>query len=459
MRFVNISRLGKFSALISRFSSSRNFIFIFVLLAVSLPVIFSTFNYYLSTRNSSKALTSPVGQKGQELGISSPSAQLNPPATPSAAEAPKPAPPKPAPKPVEAKPVVAVEPEPAAVTNVTVKSGRLNFANNKFGIYTNNVGGDLDLAAQLVNSHGGDWGWILIPMAISENGTDHWNSIFSKLSEKHLIPIIQLIEPDAAHKIPDEGQIDAMAKFLNSLSWPTKLKVVSAFNEMNASEYWGGKIDPEGYARILNRLIDQLKQQNSDFFVLNGAFNASAQTGSPDTINCIKTDLGVDSCYLSEIGYLRRMNGAIPNIFKKLDGWASHAYPHPAYRGRPTDTQVGAESSFEVGRNTIHSYQFELRLLRRDYGLSLPVFITETGWPHKEGQTAHPEWYDVNTVANYYKQAFVNYFLPDGNVVAVTPFTLTNNFDNFAFVAVDGSKFPQWDALAGITKTAGNPPR
>jgi|GEM_PF-946520 hypothetical protein len=347
------------------------------------------------------------------------------------------------------------------VVSVTANIGRINFANNKFGIYTNNAGGDIDLAADLVNSNGGDWGWILIPMSVHENGTEGWNSTFGKLAEKHLIPIVQLIEPQAQTRVPTDEDIDNIAKFLADLNWPIKLRVVSAFNEMNASEYWGGKIDPEGYARTLNRLIDQLKQRSSDFFVMNGAFNASAQTGDPTGINCIKTDLGVNSCYLSEIGFLKRMDAAVPGIFKKLDGWAAHTYPHPAYRGRPTDSRVGAESTFEAGRNTIRSYQFEQRLLKRDYGLTLPVFITETGWPHKEGQSPHGEWYDASTVADYYKQAFVNYFLKDPYIVAVTPFLLTGSgaFSNFSFIGPEGNKFPQWDAIAGIKKVSGDPPR
>ena len=468
MRFVNISPLQKTEEFVNFCLESRTFSFGLVISVAILTIGVTSIQNLVIMRTRPAIPVSPVASlasASRALGVASQSAQLlqnvviteenlvadtKPPVV----------------KKVENKGVGTTEPKsgetapvPEKVVTVTANSGRVNFPNNKFGIYTNNVGGDLDLAAELVNSNGGDWGWILVPMNIHESGTENWNSIFSKMSAKHLIPIVQLIEPDAANKTPGEGDIDAIAKFLGGLSWPTKLRMVSAFNEMNASEYWGGKIDPEGYARILNRLVEQLKQQSGDFFVMNGALNASAQTGDATNINCIKTDLGVNSCYLSEIGYLKRMDAAVPGIFKKLDGWASHTYPHPSYRGRPTDTRVGAESTFEAGRNTIRSYQFEQRLLKRDYGVTLPIFITETGWPHKDGQTAHPEWYDAATVANYYKQSFENYFLPDANVVAVTPFTLTNYFDNFAFVGKDGNKFPQWDALVGIKKTAGNPPR
>lgn len=468
MRFVNIGPLQKVTDFVNFRIESRKFSFGLVLTVAILTVLVTGIQQLAIQRTKPNPLLSPLSQnrlRPEALGISSESAELiQSIAIPkdNIANDTKP----PIIKKVENKGIGSTEPKmtpapktPEKPVSVTPNVGRINFTNNKFGIYTNNAGADLDLAAELVNSNGGDWGWILVPMNVHEGGTDNWNSLFSKMSQKHLIPIIQLIEPDARNKVPREAEIDDIAKFLGSLSWPTKLKVVSAFNEVNASEYWGGKIDPEGYAKILNRLIDQLKLQSSDFFVLNGAFNASAQTGDPTNVNCIKTDLGVNSCYLSEIGYLAKMDSAVPGIFKKLDGWASHVYPFPAYKGRPGDTRVGAESAFEAGRNTIHSYQFELRLLKRDYGITLPVFITETSWPHKEGQTIHPEWYDAATVAGYYKQAFVSYFLPDRNIVAVAPFSLTNNFDNFAFVATDGTKFPQWDALVGISKTSGNPPR
>lgn len=336
------------------------------------------------------------------------------------------------------------------------KIGRIDFANNKFGIHMFANGDDLNLAKDLVNSNGGDWGWATVPMDIHENSNDKWNGFFREMKEKRLIPIVQLSN---SSNIPSPEEMDKVAEFLGSLTWPIKLRMVTAFSEVNASEYWGNKIDPEGYARILNRLVDQLKQKSGDFFVMNGAFNASAQTSQPTKINCIKTDLGVNTCYLSEIGYLERMNKAVPGIFKKLDGWAAHTYPHPGYRGRPTDTRVGRETAFEAGRNTMRSYQFELRLLKK-YGVNnIPVFITETGWPHKQGKQEHKEWYDEKVVANYYKQAFQNIFLPDPRVVAVTPFILKNDaYDNFAFIGADGRKFPQWDALISIPKVKGNPP-
>ncbi|MEK7611347.1 MAG: hypothetical protein AAB486_03185 [Patescibacteria group bacterium] len=335
-------------------------------------------------------------------------------------------------------------PSVAPPANYTASRGRINFPNNKFGIYTYAGGDYVDLAAELVNSNGGDWGWILMPIQLTERNSENWNSIFNKAREKHLIPILQVSTND--NHIPSENEIDGIADFLGGLGWPVKIRPVTLFNEVNAAEYWGGKVDPEGYARILNHAVDKFHSLSGEFVVMNGAFNSSAHTV------CVKTDLGVDTCYLGLDEYMRRMNAAVPGIFKKLDAWANHSYPHPGYRGSPYD------STSDQGRLTIRAYKYDLRLLAQ-YGVSLPVFITETGWPHKEGNTAHNEWLDQNTVADYYRIAFSEVWLKDPSIVAVTPFQLKrDDFDNFAFVAPDGSKFPQWNALTSISKVAGAPP-
>lgn len=406
---------------------------------------------------------SPISNKSPRLpeiqGISSQSADKNgdsefqAPATPTA---------KPRKEalitPVVTPPLTTKE-EPKAVA-VTAKTNRINFPNNKFGVYIFDTESDIDLAAQLVNSNGGNWGWVLIPMLINERNDQKWNSLFTKMLDVHLIPVIQLSL--VSGQIPTDDQIDGVAKFLGGLGWPTKLRFITVFNEVNASEYWGGKIDPEGYAKVLNHVVDSFKSQSQEFFIMNGAFNASARTGSLEVGCLAKTDMGASSCYLSEIAYLRQMNTAVPGIFGKLDGWASHTYPFPGYQGTPSDTRVSGESDYEAGRNTIRSYQFELKVLRDNFGISLPVFITETGWPHKEGNTdpnTSKSWYDQNTVAGFYRQAFTNIFLPDDRVVAVMPFILRSDSpSNFAFVSGSGEKFPQWNAIVDLKKTAGAPP-
>jgi len=327
---------------------------------------------------------------------------------------------------------------------VVAPANRINFPVNKFGIHAFAGADQVDLAAQLVNTNGGDWGWVTFTMNINHQDTGMWNSVFSACREKHIIPIIQLTNDGA---IPSDEQLQGLADFLHSLQWPTRLRFVSAFNEVNAGEYWGGEINPESYAQKLSKIIELLRGANPDYFIMNGAFNASARTGH------VVTDLGVETSYLSEDAFLQRMNAAVPGILAKLDGWASHCYPHPAYTSPPLATAT------PTLRDGMSSYKWELSLLG-GYGASnLPVFITETGWPHEEGTTFHPEWHDENTVAEYYKIAMRDLYGPDGRVVAVAPFILKyDGYDNFAFIKPDGSRYPQWDAIVSLPKTAGNPP-
>ncbi|MFH1896431.1 MAG: hypothetical protein ABH814_03100, partial [bacterium] len=328
--------------------------------------------------------------------------------------------------------------------SVVSQTNRINFPVNKFGIHAFAGADQVDLAAQLVNTNGGDWGWITLTMNISHHDAGMWNSVFQACKSKHIIPIIQLANDGA---IPSDEQLESMANFLHSLEWPTRLRFISVFNEVNAAEYWGWEINPESYAQKLDKIIELLRGTNSDYFIMNGAFNASARTGH------VVTDLGVETSYLSEEAFLQRMDAAVPGIFGKLDGWAAHCYPHPAYTSHPLATAT------PTLRDGMSSYKWELSLLA-GYGVgNLPVFITETGWPHEEGATFHPEWHDQNTVAEYYKIAMRDLYGPDGRVVAVAPFVLKyDGYDNFAFVKPNGEKYPQWDAIVSLPKTAGLPP-
>lgn len=330
-------------------------------------------------------------------------------------------------------------------------STRLGWPNNKYGVYSYRNPELINLTFELVNSNGGDWGWILIPMNIKDKDKDGWNIFFNLCKEKHLIPIIQLVL-DGGY-VPTEKDINEVADFLNTLNWPTKNRFVTAFNEVNAAEYWGNKIDPEGHAVILNYYIEAMRARSGDFFILNGAYNASARTGK------VLTNLGVQTEYLDETVFLERMNNKVGGIFKKLDGWAVHTYPQPEYQGKPLDRTIAGEADWEKGRNTMSSYKWELGILKTKFGVDPPIFITEMGWPHKEGTKPRPEWYDQNTVAEYYKIVFRDLLVPDNRVAAVIPFGIkVDQLDNFSFVGKDGTRYPQFDAIKSLPKIKGSPP-
>jgi len=303
------------------------------------------------------------------------------------------------------------------------------YPNNKVGLYIYSINDYADTAAQMVNSNGGDWGYVLVPYAVYDNDIEKWDGFFKQLHKDHLIPIIQLWDlrntPETTHA----------AKFLDLLPWPTTTHYVSVYNEPNDAGFWNGKIDPEGYAHTLDETINVFKSQNQQFFILNGAFNASARTKDQ---------------YLDEEEYLIRMDKEKPGIFKKLDGWASHSYPQPNFSGKVED----------IGRDSIRAYEWELAILKKHFSVeNLPVFITETGWAHREGETPDYSFYPATQTADFIKEAFEKVWLPDTRVVAVTPFTIkySHPHDHFNWLDSNLNPYPQYSALQQIPKVAGKP--
>ncbi|HKZ34481.1 MAG TPA: DUF5667 domain-containing protein [Patescibacteria group bacterium] len=328
-------------------------------------------------------------------------------------------------------PVFAVTPSSAYGT-----VNPLSYPNNKVGIHT--VDGSLiEKASDLVNSSGGDWGYVTVVIRKDQRDVSRWQPFLDTLDSLHLIPIVRLAtlpNGDTWEKPMSEDAKD-WATFLNSLSWPVKNRYVIVYNEPNHAKEWGGEIQPSAYAIVLNETIQALKEENPDFFVLNAGFDASAPSLSHFS--------------LDEYAYLLEMEREVPGIFLLIDGWSSHSYPNPEFSGSPTAS----------GRGTVQGYKHEIQFLKQRFGVELPVFITETGWQHtvdgyKNGARLSPQ-----TVATYVSQAFRTTW-NDPFVVAVTPFALgyfQEPFNRFSFLKEDGSAYPQFDELKKVSKKEGSP--
>jgi len=308
--------------------------------------------------------------------------------------------------------------------------------NNKFGLYIYAERKDyFEIAQKLVNSNGGDWGYVLIPYNVKDRDADKWGRVFDQVNNKHLIPVIQLWDVDLEDY---KKQTKEAAEFLNEFVWPIKYRYISVYNEMNDAKFWYGKVDPKEYAKVLNYTIDSFKEQNGNFFIMNGAFNVSAET---------------NSSHLDSFEYMRLMNEEIPGIFEKLDGWASHPYPQPNFSGNP----------YSYGRWGVRAYSDELAYLKNSLGLQkeLPVFITETGWAHAEGKDYNSGFLPADTVADLYKIAFEEIWLKDFRVRAIMPFTIRYDapFDHFSWINEDNIPYKQYDVVKDIKKTKGEPPK
>lgn len=300
--------------------------------------------------------------------------------------------------------------------------------NNKFGIHIGNEG-DLKDARDLVNSSGGDWGYVTFVITESERDHGRWQKTFDEMRRMHLIPIVRIATKANGENwsIPDDAEINNWIAFLNSLNWVIQNRYIIIGNEPNHAKEWGGKIDPASYASYLDEFAVKLHEASPDYFVLPAGLDASAK----NTINTMDETL-----------FLRKMLMAEPNLFDKIDGWTSHSYPNPDFSG----------SEYDEGKGSIMTYDWELTYLKSlDITKKLPVFITETGWSNQTiGQ---------DEISKKYEFAFNNVW-KDERIVAVTPFILNypnSPFDMFTWKKKDGTFYSYFDSYKKIEKVAGKP--
>lgn len=297
----------------------------------------------------------------------------------------------------------------------------LSVSNNRFGIHILETS-EAAKAAELVNSSGGDWGYVTIPIRANDRDLVKWTKFMKECQRLHIIPIIRVSSFAVADHwmAPNEYDLVDFANFLNELSWPAQNRYVIIYNEPNHKNEWGGFVYPEEYARVLDRAIDIFHQKSNDFFVISAGFDASAPNG-------------VDS--MNEYDYLRIMNARYPGIFNRIDGFSAHAYGNPAFSTPPNP----------FSRVNIASYRFEENFLSF-LGANRPkIFITEAGW--------------ADPPPSFFLQAFTQIWTDD-NIIAVTPFLLSAQagpFSDFSFTDQNGNFKPFAESLRALPKTNGQP--
>lgn len=279
-------------------------------------------------------------------------------------------------------------------------------------------------AEDLINSTGGDWGYVTIPIQSYDKDLIKWQNFMDEARREHVIPILRLatngdyFNTTVWEKPKYENIID-FANFLDSLSWPTKNRYVVIYNEVNRSDEWGGDLNPSEYAEVLNFAADTFHAKNPDFFVLSAGLDNAApnQTGK----------------YMNEFTFMRQMNTEIPGIFDKIDGLASHSYPNPGFIQTPDSINM-------------YSFKQERILAKILSGKDLPVFITETGWDKEKLSDFQ--------VASYFTQALQSTW-KDPQIVAVTPFILRADSQPFSkFNLLDTQSY---SAILSFSKVRGEP--
>lgn len=308
------------------------------------------------------------------------------------------------------------------------------YPNNKFGIHLAQPSDeDIDRAKELVNSHGGTWGYVTLVIHEDDRSVDKWQPIFDKLRERSLIPIIRLAtKPDGGNwERPDSGDADEWVEFLNKLNWVVKNRYIILFNEPNHGTEWGGEVDARSFAEVSEAFARKLKATDRNFFVMLGGVDLAAPSAKPS--------------YEDAAVFLRESIDEIglDDFNAYFDGLASHSYPNPGFIGSP----------LARGRTSIRGYDWELTFLK-DMGVKeLPVFITETGW--------NGDVLPRSQVAENFRYAYQNIWLPDDRVVAVTPFVLNYQgepFLKFSWVQLNNiGVYPEYETIRSMEKERGRP--
>lgn len=238
----------------------------------------------------------------------------------------------------------------------------------------------LSAISQVVNSSGGDWGYVTVLLVDEDRQNPaRIQRLLDDANRYHLIPIFRLAtHQDSMYWVkpaPDEAV--QWKRFLTGLRWHTPATYLIVGNEPNLGLEWGGDPNPREYARYLKSFLDGFADERDRFKILNGPMDMSNQTRAG---------------MMDDFEFLAGMKAEVPDIFTRLDGWATNPYQFFEDRGV---------------RYTYRGYSLEL-----DYiGVSLPVIVAESYIGFVD---------DPQLIAKYYETAF-NYWLKDPRVVAATP--------------------------------------
>lgn len=271
-------------------------------------------------------------------------------------------------------------------------------------------------AAKLVNSNGGLWGYVTIPIRSNDIKPDKWKTFFKKCAELKIIPIIRLATyPEKENWVkPTVYDLVDFANFLNEMPWPTKNRYVVLFNEVNRANEWGGEVSPGEYAALLIDAKRIFNTRSTDYFLLSAGLDMSAPNSKSS---------------MDAFAFYRQMNVQQPRWLDYIDGLSAHAYPNPGFSASP----------YTNNRYGILSFQYELNFLKTNK----PVFITETGTLKYSG---------------FWPAAFAQWSQP--NIVAITPFLLyagSGDFAKFSLKLANGNPNDNYREIEAFPKVAGSP--
>jgi len=321
-------------------------------------------------------------------------------------------------------------------------------AHNPYGIHTLmhdcQSGLHLDGAKTLIGN-GGYVKQIFYGIDTSTTGpSDCAISFVNEAYARNLIPIIRLEGHfvNGVWQAPDPGPdgdyseiAQAFARYVSGLPRRNTNPIyIEVWNEPDLWIEWSHRPNATQYARFFVAVSGAIKQLgDARIRVLNGALTPGNMT------------------------FLRQMLN-MPGFKNAFDAWSVHCYPynHPASYNIHNGTA-------RYSTYAIDCYIHELNVIKSYGRYNVKVIVSETGHAlgnNTFGFEGYPGINETNR-ANYMASAFANYWQNWPEVIAVTPFQMSDTdgqWDEFDWIAPEWPYTPhaQYTSVSSLSKPVGS---
>lgn len=336
---------------------------------------------------------------------------------------------------------------------------------NRFGIGLVGPGNPAqwDLAANLVG-RGGHIKLIFPGIDVGMTGPPaEWSTAIAETYSRNMVPVVRINFPWGDGRVryrsddPRHSSYTALAASVRAVverlplraGWPIYIEVL---NEPNLCYEWtcdAGDAPPHPgtpagrmhYSIIAREYAALLRDVGAALHAIGDprvrVVNAGLAPGGAVDCECGGTGF---TAGVTALDFLVEMRGAVPDVFGRLDAFASHSYPAQG-------EGWGFFERYEVCGPGLRFFERELETI----GASLPVLVTETGWTTDAGARG-----SRTDIADWTRRAYEDVWLVHPAVRAVMPFQLQDAaWDAFGWVAPDGTRYPVYDAVRALRCSLG----
>lgn len=332
---------------------------------------------------------------------------------------------------------------------------------NRFGIGLVAPGStaQLDLAADLTGP-GGHIKMIFAGVVPGMTGpTVEWSNAVRDAYARDLVPVVRFGPPWGDRRVRNQSDPGSdglaytrlAASYVNVVrglplraGWPFYVEV---HNEPNLCYEWQcdrGRFasDQITSARIALEYASMLRDVADALHGLSDprvrVVNAGLAPGGVRWCECNGTTEGAWEGGNTSREFLSQMSAGVAGIFARVDAFASHSYPAEG-------AGFGFFVPYDRAGPGLRYFESELLATGRP---TLPVLMTETGWPATHAGVTYGARADV---ATWTRQAYENVWLTHSSIRAVMPFILQDgSWDGFAWVRGDGSPHPVYTEVRAL---------